>query len=186
MLSCKRFGVLTPFMIAVLLSPMPMAEAVELSHDGTGQVLFFPYFSANGGIQTLVSVRNISSPVAVRVRFRDGRTGDSALDLNVYLRRYDTWVAAVAVDEQTGSARLVIPADESTCALSSREDLSLGDIREGFIEVIKMGDLSAPDWTTTRCRGRGWKEPLPLGIATFWPTRGTTTASGPRPTANWT
>ena len=51
-----------------------VANAVNLNPDGLGQVLIYPYYTVNGGNQTLVSIVNTTEHgKAVKVRFVEGR-----------------------------------------------------------------------------------------------------------------
>ena len=73
-----------------------MWNAATAAPSGVGQVLLFPYYTVNGGNQTLLSVVNTTQRVkAVRVRFLEGRNSKQALGFNVYLAPFDTWTAAV-------------------------------------------------------------------------------------------
>lgn len=72
-----------------------LANAVELNPDGLGQVLVFPYYTVNGGKQTLVSVVNTTDVAkAVKVRFLEGYNSREVLDFNLFLSPYDVWTAA--------------------------------------------------------------------------------------------
>ena len=72
------------------------ASAVNLSSNGLGQVLVYPYYTVNAGQQTLLSVVN-TTPVgkAVKVRFLEAYNGRDVLDFNLYLSGYDIWTASV-------------------------------------------------------------------------------------------
>jgi len=50
-------------------------QAANLSSNGVGQALVFPYYTVNGGQQTLLSVVNTSLiGKVVKVRFREAKT----------------------------------------------------------------------------------------------------------------
>ncbi|MCB1589126.1 MAG: hypothetical protein KDI56_09505 [Xanthomonadales bacterium] len=73
-----------------------MATALNLSHEGVGQVLIYPFYSANGGNDTLISVVNTTAnSKAVKVRFIEGYNSREVLDFNLYLSEYDVWAAAI-------------------------------------------------------------------------------------------
>jgi len=96
------------------------AQAVNLNPDGLGQVLLYPYYTTNGGNQTLLSVVNTTdSAKAVKVRFLEGFNSREVLDFNLYMSAYDVWAAAIvdggmmdAADE--GTPHLLIPDDSCT------------------------------------------------------------------------
>ncbi|MBL8523995.1 MAG: hypothetical protein JNN20_09920 [Betaproteobacteria bacterium] len=137
------------------------ASAVQPSINGSGQVLLFPYYSVRpaggdgGDYNTLLSIANTTAEYkALKVRFREAKTGEEVNELNVFLSPNDSWVAAV-IPTTTG-ARLVTndnscvtPADFFTAA---GRDLfrpvdsttaAMDRVREGYIEVIEMGTITS-------------------------------------------
>jgi len=136
------------------------AQAVNLNPDGLGQVLFYPYYTSNGGNQTILSVVNTTENAkAVKVRFLEGYNSREVLDFNLYLSAYDVWVAAIFDDDGAPSLRIV---DDSCTVPYLYEDaagvqpfLNLaysgpfndggpeGILRaaEGHFEMIEMGTL---------------------------------------------
>ena len=100
------------------------AQAVNLNPDGLGQVLIYPYYTANDGNQTILSVVNTTNNAkAVKVRFLEGFNSREVLDFNLYLSHHDVWVAAIAngapapdypgTDYDTDTI-LIIPDDSCT------------------------------------------------------------------------
>ncbi len=72
------------------------AHAVELSPDGIGQVLIYPYYTVNRNQQTVLSVVNATNAAkAVKVRFLEGYNSREVLDFNLFLSGYDVWSATV-------------------------------------------------------------------------------------------
>jgi len=89
------------------------AQAVNLNPDGIGQVLIYPYYTSNGGNQTILSVVNTTDAAkAVKVRFLEGFNSREVLDFNLYMSPNDVWAAAVADD--SGTPTLYIPDDSCT------------------------------------------------------------------------
>lgn len=81
------------------------ANAVELSPDGNGQVLIYPYYTVNRQQQTIITVVNGTSIAkAVRVRFLEGYNAREVLDLNLFLSEYDVWTASVFALTDAGLA----------------------------------------------------------------------------------
>jgi len=73
-----------------------MASAVNLNPDGLGQVLLYPYYTVNGGQQTVLSVINTTAVgKAVKVRFLEGYNSREVLDFNLFLSEFDVWTASV-------------------------------------------------------------------------------------------
>ncbi len=90
------------------------AQAVNVNPDGLGQVLIYPYYTSNGGNQTLLSVVNTTEDAkAVKVRFLEGYNSREVLDFNMYMSAYDVWVAAIVDD--AGTPTLLVP--DSTCTV---------------------------------------------------------------------
>lgn len=141
-------------------------SAVALDPKGVGQVLLYPYYTVNGGNQTLLSLVNTSNRVkAVRVRFLEARNSKQALGFNVYLSPFDIWTAAVFAESATGPASVV--TFDTSCTVprlvpgtpqafnafaysgpNSDHPTSLDTTlsapertREGHIEMIEMGNL---------------------------------------------
>ena len=77
------------------------AEAVNISADGLGQVLIYPYYTVRNNaagqpVQHAVLGRQHDSSVkAVKVRFREGRNSVEVLDFNVFLSPFDVWTATI-------------------------------------------------------------------------------------------
>ncbi len=83
--------------IAVLLSLVSSANnAVQLSADGTGQALLYPYYIANTRYATTLSVTNSKSVgKALKLRFQEANNGRDVAMLNIYLPPFATWTAGV-------------------------------------------------------------------------------------------
>jgi len=93
-----------------------VANAVNLNPDGLGQVLIYPYYTVNGGNQTLVSVVNTTEfGKAVKVRFVEGRNSREVLDFNLYLSPYDVWTGGVFSLTATGAANLT--TNDNSCTV---------------------------------------------------------------------
>jgi hypothetical protein len=135
------------------------AFGVTLNTRGEGQVLLFPYYTANANNNTLISIVNTQAiGKALRVRFAEGENGRDAYSLNVYLGPYDTWPAAIGQSVGTSVATLV--SSDSSCTVpgiplagvqfsnaafsganADPGDSGLSRTLEGSIEVIEMGTI---------------------------------------------
>jgi hypothetical protein len=131
---------------------------VNQNPDGLGQVLLYPYYTTNGGNQTILSVVNTTKQAkAVKVRFLEGQNSQEVLDFNLYLSPFDVWVAAIADVE--GTPTLFIPDNSCTVpylygdgpvgvqeflTFAYENDGGSSDIsraREGHFEMIEMGTV---------------------------------------------
>ncbi len=141
------------------------AEAVYVNSNGVGQVLLYPYYTVrtvgSEGYNTYLSVVNIQNTVkAVKVRFLEGKNARPVVDFNVYLSPYDMWTGAL-VSTDTGTRLLTtdrsctvpvfsasgtsgtLAVDFSNNAYSSdAAGGSLDRTREGYIELIEMGNVA--------------------------------------------
>jgi hypothetical protein len=104
------------FTIAAAVAVAPAAHAMSMNPHGTGQVLVFPYYTANGGNDTLIAIANTTAHAkAVKVRFHEGYDGRGVLDLDVYLAPHAEWAASVtSAGTDTAVARLVTASDACT------------------------------------------------------------------------
>jgi hypothetical protein len=157
--------------VAAALGGMADAHAVAVSHNGLGQVLLYPYYTVNGGNQTLISVVNTTNKVkAIRVRFAEARNGRDALTFNLYLSPFDTWTGAVfAQGDNPGDPARLITTDRSCTVPKADTSVfptgvpfrnyqfsgsnvdhpnslistlsTLSRTREGYVEMIEMGEL---------------------------------------------
>jgi len=139
-----------------MLGAAGVAQAVNVSADGLGNVLIYPYYTTKKDINansfnTLMSVVNTTlSTKAVKVRFREGKNSEEVLDFNVFLSPYDVWTAAVTPTADGGAqiattdTSCTIPKFTSGVPVAFRTtQLESGDngvarTAEGYFEVFEM------------------------------------------------
>jgi len=141
------------------------AEAVNISADGLGQVLIYPYYTVRNNAagqpyNTLFSVVNTTSSVkAVKVRFREGRNSVEVLDFNVFLSPFDVWTATITpgpivsgADPSTAGAQIStndtsctipsftanVPVQFRALSITDSGDAQLSRTAEGYFEVFEM------------------------------------------------
>lgn len=152
---------------AAVLAAMSVgsAQAVNLSQTGTGEVMIVPYYTVQGGEETVFSIVNTTDETkAVKVRFHEPMNSREVLDFNLYLSPYDVWTAKV-LDNSAGNGATIITSDKS-CTVPAIDDLvstttedfrpyayngqmadspadggptGLERTREGYFEIIEMG-----------------------------------------------
>ena len=156
-----------PLVAACLLFATAGAQAaMQLDPHGLGQVLIFPYYSVNAGQASLVSISNTTEHAKLlTVRFREGVNSQEVLLFNVALAAHDSWTSAIfAIGEGaallTGDGSCTNPSLKATELpklpdgrpyVGFRNNQYLGDsgstslarTREGFIEVLEIGELPA-------------------------------------------
>ncbi|MES2820453.1 MAG: hypothetical protein V4812_15885 [Pseudomonadota bacterium] len=134
------------------------AQAVSLSQSGLGQVLIYPYYTVRGGHDTGVSVLNSTDQYkAVLVRFRESKNGHELTAFKLYLSPHDMWTAAITATAD--GAKLVtadksctqprMPADGVTFQTfnlpsSDGESANRDRTREGYLEIIELGEVTNP------------------------------------------
>jgi len=159
--------------VAALGAVAGTAQAVNVSQDGQGQVLIYPYYSAQTkgttAMDTYVTIVNSDSVrgKAVKVRFIEGKASREVLDFNLYLSPNDMWTGVVTRD---ASGNPILQTNDTSCtapemtlvsgttrqaafvnyayAGDGAKDDSLNRAREGYVEVIQMADLTSGVLTT--------------------------------------
>jgi hypothetical protein len=147
-----------------LAGMVSVSHAVNVNPDGLGQVLLFPYYTARGGNNTLISVVNTTPQTkAVKVRFIEALNSREVLDFNLYLSPYDVWTAAV-LPADGGGAKMI--TTDTSCTVPYFQGGVPGNVGEqeflnfqytgqnndrgpqgiertasGYIEIIEMGTL---------------------------------------------
>ncbi len=133
------------------------AQAAYLSEQGTGQVLFYPYYSVQDGMETYISVVNTTSlGKAVKVRFIEGKASYEVLDFNLYLSAKDVWTGAVVAAGAAATDAAKIVTTDKSCTVpqipaggqpfrngayagKDQNGDALDRTREGYVEIIEMG-----------------------------------------------
>jgi hypothetical protein len=139
------------------------SAGAAVTTSSLGQVLLFPYYSVRSGNNTLVSITNTTGKAkAVKVRIIEGKNSREVLDFNLYLSPNDMWTAALTATAEGGKLETIdtsctvpaIAANQggpgsvefrnfaySGSANADGESVSLDRTREGYIEVIEMGEI---------------------------------------------
>ena len=140
-----------------------VSNAVNVNPDGLGQVLLYPYYSARGGNDTLISIVNTTERgKAVKIRFIEAMNSREVLDFNIYMSPFDAWTAVVSADGEGGK----MMTTDTTCTVPyfvGNSDNGVGEqsfldfefagdandgapagierTASGYIEVIEMGTM---------------------------------------------
>jgi hypothetical protein len=145
------------------------AHALELSPDGTGQVLIFPYYTVNKNQQTVISVVNATNVAkAVRVRFLEGYNAREVLDFNLFLSEFDVWTASVfalADAGLTGDGAAITTADRS-CTAPGKDEwtgvLTVGRPYQEFLPFAYTGSREDSGPTAITRTREGYAEILQM------------------------
>ena len=130
--------------------------------EGTGEALVFPFYSAQNGNDTYISVVNTTAQTkAVKIRIIESQESEEVLDFNLYMSPQDHFSFAITADGDgakmvTNDTSCTVPTiaggeQAFTDLLLVEDTQELGDAasREqvGYIEVIEMGQLIRTDFT---------------------------------------
>lgn len=135
-----------------------VANAVNVNPDGLGQVLLYPYYSARGGNDTIISIVNTTEDAkAVKIRFIESLNSREVLDFNIYMSPFDVWAAGITASASGGGK---LSFSDTTCTApyllqtqGGEQDFltaeftdggPTGDSRTaaGYVEVLEMGNLT--------------------------------------------
>ena len=120
------------------------AQAVHLGESGQGDALILPYWTTQGGNDTLLTLRNShDAPVAIKVRVL-GADGVELHAFNLYLDARVTWAAGFAHFDDAPRLFSRDPSSSCTLPILAQEapfgtpqfELSAG---HGYLEIIEMG-----------------------------------------------
>jgi hypothetical protein len=153
---------------AVFVLAASRAHAIHMGPDGVGQVLLYPYYTAQSvgdrPYNTYISIVNHDSRgKALRVRFREGRNGREVLSFNLFLMANDAWAGAVVQSVDGAALKTVdasctdprFPVDFAPGSVPTREfsqaaytganadnfGIDVARMREGYVEVFDMADI---------------------------------------------
>jgi len=115
--------------VATSVAALTMATAqaaMYQNHEGTGEVLLFPFYDAENGNATNMHIVNTTDEVkAVKVRFLEYKASYEVLDFNLYLSPNDHFAFGVIMDPN-GTGGAIITSDNS-CTVPA-----LGSPNNGF------------------------------------------------------
>lgn len=140
---------------------------MQLSQDGVGQALLYPYYSVRNDMNTLFTVVNTSTDAKnLLISFKDGMKSSYTFSMNVFLAPHDVWTAALVphvIEEGdiVGSEMFVggngtkLITNDKSCTLpaivnnqvftlhetgADAEDIERS--QEGMIQVFDIGTLT--------------------------------------------
>lgn len=128
-----------------------------VSAGGLGHQMIVPYFTSQGGNQTVLHVVNTDTQngKALKVRFRGAANSDDLLDFYVFLSPNDVWTAALS---KGANGVTTLNTGDKTCTYptipSGGKDFSTGRLnpawtaaqqqdntREGYVEFFVAADI---------------------------------------------
>lgn len=134
------------------------AVNLQVNNGGIGHSLLTPYFNAQNGNATIISVTNTDTVngKVMKVRFRGASNSDDILDFTVLMSPGDIWNATISAPSADAPAQIV--TQDRTCTLpqlaqgvaqpfvTARLTTKGGNnipnnTREGYIEIFNMADI---------------------------------------------
>jgi len=98
---------------ALTMASAHAANEMYLNHEGTGEVLLFPFYDAENGNATNFHVVNTTGKAkAVKVRFLEYKASYEVLDFNLFLSPKDHFAFGVVMDPN-GTGGAIITQDNS-------------------------------------------------------------------------
>lgn len=171
-----------------------MSNAVNINPDGSGQALIYPYYTVEGGNDTLISVVNTANEVkAVKVRFHEHVNSREPLDFHLYLSPFDVWTATVRTNPNGDAANglpILFTRDTSCTVPAIRGNAQLPQLPanlggDRYVEFSTLrlasggGALGGAQPVDTRS---GYLEMLEMGVvndtANFFPATAATHDGG--------
>jgi len=161
---------LMPLAVGAAVAATTAQAQMYINNDGTGEMLVYPFYSAENGNSTNVNITNTTAVAkAVKIRIIEGENSQEVLDFNVYMSAEDHFSFAITATEDGGGS---LVTNDNTCtvprltageAVPFRNFLYVGDkgkdnpdtedkdesfdntsitrTATGYIEVIEMGQL---------------------------------------------
>jgi len=133
------------------------ATGLIVENGGIGHSLITPYYNAQNGNATIISVTNTDTVngKVMKVRFRGASNSDDILDFTVLMSPGDVWNATIS-QGLTGVAQIVTvdrtctvpqlgpggPQSFNTQRLTTKGGADVNaNTREGYIEIFNMADI---------------------------------------------
>ena len=129
--------------------------------DNTGEVLIYPFYTADAGNETYIHVVNTTGLAkAVKVRIIEAENSWEVRDFNLYLSEYDHFAFAISLDESgagkltTGDTSCTVPAipaegiEFTNMLFAKEENASVERTINGYVEIIEMGQFDDRTRTT--------------------------------------
>jgi len=170
--------------------------------DNTGEVLIYPFYTADAGNQTYIHVVNTTEYYkAAKVRIHEAENSYEVRDFNLYLSPYDHFAFTIRLDEETGGGMLKtvdtsctvprlydadpeVQAEKGLDGTVSFDNILYKNAKDantsyertlnGYVEIIEMGQFEG---AATTSPGYMWKHVKGIprdcqGVEDLWSTGG--------------
>lgn len=146
----------TSLSLAVAATVAASAQAqMYIDHSNTGEVLLYPFYTADGGNETYITVVNTTDQYkAAKVRILEAEDSKEVRDFNLYLSPYDHFSFAISKGAdgygqlETADVSCTVPAITGPVPFTLQlaidaKDKNLDPSRslQGYVEIIEMGQF---------------------------------------------
>jgi hypothetical protein len=142
------------------------AQALNVSQNGLGEVLLFPYYTVKNGFDTVFTVTNTTNMTATfKIRFREALNSREVRDFNVVLSPYDHWSGAVTAKNDGA----VVRTYDNTCTSPDKPDwTSVGGsgYEIDFTNYLYSGNFKDGAVETMDRLLEGYFEVILMGVST--------------------
>ena len=154
--------------VAGMVGLTSVSNAVNLNSDGLGEVLIYPFYTVNNGLDTLLSVVNTTADVkAVKVRFVDSKNSREVLDFNLYLSPFDVWTGVVTDPDGDTEGPAAVATSDQSCTVPSLFAQNDGELAPGVpyknFSTLRFDEFVGVDTSPERTR-EGHFEMIEMGI----------------------
>jgi len=198
--------------VAASVSTTAMAQ-MHINHNGLGEALVFPLYTAQNGNDTYIAIANTTSDAkAVKIRILEAENSVEVLDFNLYMSPEDHFSFAITANEEGGAS--LVTADNS-CTVpaitgpipfrglkfaadkgddiasttdkdESFDNTSIARTQIGHIEVIEMGQIDETSVVYDATLHDETGTPENCGAHTaLWTSRGSNTPATDTVTGGW-
>jgi hypothetical protein len=154
--------------VAGMVGLTSVSNAVNLNPDGLGEVLIYPFYTVNNGLDTLLSVVNTTADVkAVKVRFVDSKNSREVLDFNLYLSPFDVWTGVITDPDGDTEGPAAVATSDQSCTVPSLFTQNDGELAPGVpfknFSTLRFDEFVGVDNSLERTR-EGHFEMIEMGI----------------------
>jgi hypothetical protein len=154
--------------VAGMVGLTNVSNAVNLNPDGLGEVLIYPFYTVNNGLDTLLSVVNTTADVkAVKVRFVESKNSREVLDFNLYLSPFDVWTGVITDPDGDLEGPAAIATSDQSCTVPSLFSQNDGELAPGVpfknFSTLRLNEFTGVDNSPERTR-EGHFEMIEMGI----------------------
>jgi hypothetical protein len=111
-----------------------------INTEGTGEALVFPFYSAQNGNDTLISIANTTAQTkAVKIRIIESQESEEVLDFNLYMSPQDHFSFAITADGDGAKLRTA----DTSCTVPEIPETDDGAREQAFTDLLLLEEAVA-------------------------------------------